>query len=483
MPVVAKSPGPTPELEERQARRRQHVQQILAKSLRDDEECSSAAAAAAVLTDDVAALLLVEADVARQKETSLQEYRRMVTATLDTPLSKLAMSAAGCELFEELCLRIDVNQQYASCLPQWKDVAELLEVDALRTQWVGVCVRPVEGLTRAVLEIYMRDGGTLGEVLQALLQLECLEILERVKPRVWQFVREKDSTEVAATMKDEKFFSILSTLVAVFGKNDPCSLLQNYSKGLCNAGVSNLQQLSSPLIHDILVRSSGGVEGVTCDPNPDLFQATYQSKSHSKSQWDKDQKATEKCHCRILLLFAEDGIEAADKVCNRYQGFTFEVRRSNTVKYYLRDVEVEPYTFLSQGRTAEFFRLNEASLWYEVLVNPEACCMKWVNEADYVMPILTPKLLTEIHVGGINEAGLLPTSPSINRFMYTLLRARYTEAGCRNTMIRPIIPEEHLAKVGQASAVKLDPLFRSAWVSLEETRLQKRLQGMLSNTP
>ncbi len=75
---------------------------------------------------------------------------------------------------------------------------------------------------------------------------------------------------------------------------------------------------------------------------------------------------------------------------------------------------------------AEVFRLGESSLWYEVLTNPEACCMKWANEADYVMPVLTQDFLTEIHGGAGGDAaeGLLPTSPMLNRYMYTLLRAR-----------------------------------------------------------
>jgi hypothetical protein len=53
-------------------------------------------------------------------------------------------------------------------------------------------VRPKEGLTKAMLEMYMKDGGTLGEVLQALLQLECLDILEAVRPKVEQFLEERE---------------------------------------------------------------------------------------------------------------------------------------------------------------------------------------------------------------------------------------------------------------------------------------------------
>ena len=47
---------------------------------------------------------------------------------------KVVFCAEGCALFDDLCLRIDVNQRYASLLPQWKDVAHILEVDALRTK-------------------------------------------------------------------------------------------------------------------------------------------------------------------------------------------------------------------------------------------------------------------------------------------------------------------------------------------------------------
>ena len=34
----------------------------------------------------------------------------------------------------------------------------------MKTEWVKVCIRPEQSFTRAILEIYMNDGGTLGEV-------------------------------------------------------------------------------------------------------------------------------------------------------------------------------------------------------------------------------------------------------------------------------------------------------------------------------
>lgn len=134
-----------------------------------------------------------------------------------------------------------------------------------------------------------------------------------------------------------------------------------------------------------------------------------------------------------------------------------------------------------QGIRAEVFRLNESSLWYELLIQPEACCMKWANEVDYVIPILTPNFLQHVH--GVNHEGddgsLLPTCPIVNRYMYTLLRARFVNLGCKNTIIRPVIPQEFVRTVGQATVIKNDPLFRLVWVPLAEDRVVGRAKAML----
>ena len=115
----------------------------------------------------------------------------MIRQTMDLPLEKLILTPEGCDIFDNLCIRIDVNQKYADLLPQWKDLAHQLQIDELVTKWVETCVRPREGLTRAVMEIYMKDGGTLGEVLEALLHLELLQILEETRPGLEKFIRMK----------------------------------------------------------------------------------------------------------------------------------------------------------------------------------------------------------------------------------------------------------------------------------------------------
>ena len=128
--------------------------------------------------------------------------------------------------------------------------------------------------------------------------------------------------------------------------------------------------------------------------------------------------------------------------------------------------------------------------------------MKWANEADFVMPVLTPKFMHEIHHGSAMEGedgGLLPVAPQLNRFLYTLMRARYghvtniisiknyvnnnlcrfSDEGCRNTMIRPIIPTKYHAQMSKLDAVNRDPLFRLIWITDKEQQLMERAKFML----
>ena len=50
-----------------------------------------------------------EAEIARQH--SLKEYKDMIDSTLEIPLEKLLFHSIGCDLFDELCLRLDINQR------------------------------------------------------------------------------------------------------------------------------------------------------------------------------------------------------------------------------------------------------------------------------------------------------------------------------------------------------------------------------------
>jgi len=432
--------------------------------------------------------------VDNERENSLAVYESLVEITRDIPLEKVLFSAEGCFLFDDLCLRIDVNQRYASLLPQWKDVAHLLEVDALRTKWVETCVRPKEGLTKAMLEMYMQDGGTLGEVLQALLQLECLDILESIKPKVEKFLEERErhteTTTSSSSQIHENFFSVIKTLIMALGHSDPCLDMKKYANGLkptmfdkCSAnilqnethsGIKNAfhETVSKPVEHQVLIQNgSANTPNYSAPTNIINLSHPYNSKLHkhtkdaknildpSMEQFDKLKSGnSEKMTCRILLLFSQDGTTHADQAVELAKTVTHE------------DV------------TLDILRLNEVTLWYEVLINPEACCLKWSYEADYIVPVLTPKFLHEIHGEGLDneDEGLLPTAPILNRYMYTLARTQYTQAGCKNLKVRPVIPQDVLREVRTSNAVKIDPLLNSSWVPLNEERFVPRVRGMLN---
>lgn len=466
MPVVRSLPGQPSQAtsDDQEEARKQLLQKI-----HDDRARSQKASEAIDSSSDDE----VEEEEA-VKLASVNRYRSLAERTKDLALEKLILSAEGCALFDQLCLRIDVNQRYADFLPQWKDVANVLEVDDLRTRWIETCVRPKEGLSRAMLEIYMRDGGTLGEVLEALLKLECLDILETLSDQVEKYIRDRtwdvDDEDHVGDQKlcpvNEKFFSVLQTLLSSLGKNDPCQDIHRYAGGLkryCST-------TSAPIEHSIMVQNGGiEIQNYAASIDYNKLDGLYKSELHFNPKDDFDFKKTKLVledrsgqKCKVLLLFSQDGIAA-----------------SNVATSIADSIQQDDCS-------VELFRLNEATLWYEVLTNPEACCMKWSDQADYIMPILTPAFLKDIHGnntgGGDNEnndLGLLPTSPILNRYMYNLARSQYTAAGCKNYKVRPIIPVDVLPAVRQSKAVKIDPLMSHSWIPLTEERLTGRLKGML----
>ncbi|CAB4062215.1 unnamed protein product [Lepeophtheirus salmonis] len=375
------------------------------------------------------------------RETRQNEYESLCHQTNEIKLSNvLGLHPEGRVLFEELCLRIDINENYAEILPGWKDLAGVLEVDDLKIRWVEVCVRPREGITRAILEIYTMDGGTLGDVLSALLSLECLQILETLKPKIYGFI-DAHSNSKGLEKENSPCFSILKGISRVLPPEDPCYIFQQYSNGLKNYKLC--QDAPERIEYEKVFTS-------------EFNDSTRPISSTYSRAWNKP-LTEEKKRCNILLLFAGDGINYGSRLQCLLQGFQHK------------------------GVHLEIFRLNEVTLWYEVLMNPEACCMKWANEADYIMPILTPQLLQNFHGCENEEAdSLVPTSPLLNHYIYTLTRARYTENGCKNTMVRPIIPMEYLKSVGQSQVVRRDPILRLVWIPLKEEKILARVKGMLA---
>ena len=85
---------------------------------------------------------------------------------------------------------VDINQQYVDLglFPQWDDIARELNVDSMKTEWVRVCVRPEQSFTRAILEIYMQDGGTLGEVIAALRKQKQYRVIQEISDLAEEFL-------------------------------------------------------------------------------------------------------------------------------------------------------------------------------------------------------------------------------------------------------------------------------------------------------
>jgi len=396
-------------------------------------------------------------DEDENRQKCIKGYKHMIDETLDLPLEKLVLTPEGCEIFDILCLRLDVNQKYVDLLPQWRDVAHVLQLDDLATKWVEVCVRPREGLTRAMLEIYMRDGGTLGEVLEALLDLECLDILEDTKPKVDIYLKKKEAGDLVAISNFancENFFSIIKTLALALGNQDPCRDVHKYANGLKNTKFSGI----TPDACEVR-EHSGVIESVAEVMNNDWPRYTSDLHLNKLDSVGLDEYPKKRIICKILLIFADDGVADSQRA----------IDISKTVD--------------NENCSIDLIRLNEATLWYEVLVNPEACCMKWASEADYIMPILTPKFLQEIH-GQISRdsefLGLLPTSPVLNKYMYNLARSQYTQNGCKNLKVRPLIPLHCLTKVKNSNAVRMDPLLAHTWKAMREDMVKSRFKALMA---
>ncbi len=133
---------------------------------------------------------------------------------------------------------------------------------------------------------------------------------------------------------------MLATLAKAFGKYDPCYAIQNLSGGLkrsyCRAETkvdSPAQSVSEPLTHTLTVlggRSPG--TNLVRDHPLSTTESAFDSAKHGGGTWDllnrgdggkwrEDAGST----CRILLVYARDGVAAAEETYQAMQGFEHEV--------------------------------------------------------------------------------------------------------------------------------------------------------------
>ncbi|XP_023323223.1 uncharacterized protein LOC111697433 [Eurytemora carolleeae] len=182
-------------------------------------------------------------DVIEENDLWLVKYDELSQKTRSIPLSHLGCCKEGGELFSALCMWVDVNQRYVDLglFPQWYDIARELNIDEMKTEWVKVCIRPEQSFTRAILEIYMYDGGTLGEVVSALRKQKQYRIIQEISDKADVFldvytVYHKNNYNPTVT-NDNHLYSIMRTLFDTFSKTgyeDPLSKFQDYSQGFKN---------------------------------------------------------------------------------------------------------------------------------------------------------------------------------------------------------------------------------------------------------
>jgi len=124
------------------------------------------------------------------------------------------------------------------------------------------------------------------------------------------------------------------------------------------------------------------------------------------------------------------------------------------------------------------FRLNEQDLWTALLMNPEACIQKWVDEMDFVMPILTPELVKDLHAADLGTGPPAPTCPMINKYIYNILRTSYVADGCQNKKVRPAMPKMFRNQLHKSRPVTTEPLFRM-WKETDRETMYGRMRAMV----
>jgi len=429
-----------------------------------------------------------------QSDLWLVKYDELALKTRAIPLSHLSCCKEGAELFSRLCMWVDINQQYVDLglFPQWDDMARELNIDEMKTEWVRVCVRPEQSFTRAVLEIYMQDGGTLGEVIAVLRKQKQYRIIQEISELAEEFLDVYNTYHKASILSSESglpssghLYSILRTLAETFtksGQEDPLNKLQLYSGGFKHylRGLHNTPPL--PRDREVVVNAvsinqsgKGGHSSVSSEDSgytsPHRYAGNLPSMTETEAPIaeitsvrkkvvvleDEDEIIKPKYTIRILLVFGRDGAEAAELIVAGMADYT-----------------CEDFPHIK----VDFLRLNEVELWHSLLLNPEGCLMKWLEEVDIVMPILTPVYLQELHDNSIPAGPPAPTSAMINKYIYTLLRSDYVARGCQNTKVRPAIPSQYIDQLYRCKPVQVEPLFKM-WKEADVATTKARVTAIV----
>jgi len=309
------------------------------------------------------------------------KYDELAQKTKSIPLSHLGCCKEGGELFNDLCMWVDINQKYVDLglFPQWDDIARELNIDEMKTEWVRVCIRPEQSFTRAILEIYMNDGGTLGDVISALRKQQQYRIIQEISDKAEEFMDVYNTyhkhslnaaeTGVADPGTNVHLYSILKTLFDTFTKakqEDPLNKFQLYSGGF-KQYLKSLSDGPKPSSNDVIVnavhfneppasvesqdsgytspyRYEGNLPSMTeSNLDPKLLSQIRERRSSLKKDISGVEKGSEeqdsktKYIIRILLVFAKDGVSHADAIVSTMFNFTIPVmfNLSITESFYI----------------------------------------------------------------------------------------------------------------------------------------------------
>lgn len=414
------------------------------------------------------------------------KYDELAQKSKNIPLSHLGCCKEGGELFNDLCMWVDINQKYVDLglFPQWDDIARELDIDDMKTEWVKVCIRPEQSFTRAILEIYMSDGGTLGEVITALRKQKQYRIIQEISEKAEEFMDvyntyHKNSYNPNSST-NVHLYSILKTLFETFNKvghEDPLNKFQLYSSGF----KSYLKNFSDTKVHpsdtDLIVNAVHINEAASYENHdsgytsphryggslPAMSESNLQSKPISEIRDKKPKRVLNEVQedqphhtIKILLVFAKDGVTHADHIV------------TGMINFYHEDFP---------NIQVDFFRLNEVELWNALLLNPEGCLMKWIDEMEFVMPILTPDYIQDLHNPTI-PGPPAPASAMINKYVYTLLRSEFVANGCQNMKVRPAMPKQYLDQLYKCKAVLTDPLLKM-WKHTDIPTMRARVGAII----
>jgi hypothetical protein len=279
-------------------------------------------------------------------------------------------------------------------------------------------------------------------------------------------------------------YSIMHTLFDTFSKTgyeDPLGKFQDYSQGFKNyfdqdtAGRPKIQAQTEYVVnavqlnngHSSLIAQDSGYTSPRSYsgylPAMPPLDITMNSVTSFRDEGKKakvslvHQDSTDNHTVRVLLVFAMDGVGVAEDLVEYSQFFSVPD---------IPDIQVD------------IFRLNEMDLWNAILQNPEACILKWLDEMDFIMPILSPELFKDLHQAGDTGGPPAPTSPLINKYIYSLLRTQFVSNGCKNLKVRPLLPVQFESSIGKSKPLTSEPLFRM-WNYTDRESFLKRLSAMV----